>query len=357
MLVSYRLIPINQWSWSDMPPSSAIRGVTTASVTKQVTDGSPLMDSATLTVSAELGYEFKDGWYRLEAFFPDENRRIPIMTMWAYSTGDVVKGNHIEISVTGTSVLKPLEERKTLAGDFIAKKASATTKIERLMRDAQIRCPIFVHGTFELNDYYVFDYGTTYLDIIWGLLKKAGWCMQVYPDGAIHILKKPEEATYRLGRDKRNLIMPQIGRAYDKSGIPNRLKVIDRHGIEYVVENHQKGSKTSYEARGRWVDAVDTAPQQKDGESLQAYARRQMEELSTWAKVYTFDSHWIDGVYLFSLIEATLPNEGIAGKLRVTQQNIECGKHLKIGWTVGEEIKEYTTWKTVQSAKTQSPNS
>lgn len=357
MLVSYRLIPVHRRTWDDMPPAQSIRGVVSASVSKQVGSGSNLLDSATLSVSSDISYEFPEGWYRLEAAYSGEaNRRIPIATLWVYPTSDTVRGSHKVISLNGESVLKPLSERKVLSGDFVAKGASASDKVRRLLTEA-LPCPVEVRGSFTLNDYYVFDPGQTYLNIVWGLLQKADWCMQVTPDGRVIVQPKPDVPKLILGRDRKGLLKPDVSRSYDRSGIPNRLKVIDQYGQEYVVENHQPGSRTSYEARGRWIDAVDNSPQQKDGETSLAYAYRQLELLSTWAYSYTFESHWVDDVLLYDLIRATLPNEGVEGDLRVVSQSISCGAHLNVSWTVGREVKEYTAWRTNQSRLESSENS
>lgn len=358
MLVSYRLVPVNRWTWDDMPPNTAIRGVVSASVSKQAGSGSNLIDSATLSVSSDISYEFEEGWYRLEAtYLGEENRRIPIGTFYMYPVSDTVRGNHKVTSVNGTSVLTPLTERKVLSGDYVAKGASASDKVRRLINDAMPNIPVEVFGSFTLNEYYVFDPGQKYLDIVWGLLDKADWCLQITSNGTIKVKPRPDTPSLILGQDRKSLLKNDINRSYDRSAIPNRLKVIDQYGQEYVVENHQPGSKTSYEARGRWIDVVDTNPQQKDGETTPAYARRQLELASTWAYTYTFDSHWIDDVVPYDIIRATLPNEGVEGDLRVLGQTIQCGTNLSINWSVGREVKEYVAWQTNQSILESSENS
>ena len=86
---------------------------------------------------------------------------------------------------------------------------------------------------------------------------------------------------------------------------------------------------------------MDTAPQQKDGESLLTYARRQLEYESTVSYLYTYSRRWIEGLNLFDIIEATLPNDGISGELRITRQMINCEKKLLVDETAGYEIKEF----------------
>lgn len=342
MLVSYRLRPVNRWTWEDMPDAKRGWALTSASVTKEATDGACLIDSAALTVSAPLGYEFPEGWYRLQAMVSDGSgsRVIDIATLWVYPTNDVVDKGRTDISLSGTSVLAPLAEREILAGDFVAKGASAATKVKRLIEEAS-PAPVTVVGDFTLNDYYVFDPGTSYLDIVWGLLRKAGWCIQLAADGSITVREKPSISKLNLNRETRKDLLLGVRRSYDRSGIPNRLKVIDRFGTEYEVENHQDGSKTSYEWRGRWIDAVDTAPQPKDGETIQHYTRRQLELASTVSYMYDFSSHWIDGLVPFDMVQATLPNQGITGDLRVIRAQVTCGVHLKVDWSMGNEVKEF----------------
>ena len=343
MLVSYQLTPVNRWTWDDAVLSNQPWSVTSAQVTKEITDGACLIDSGTFTVSAAIGEEFVEGWYRLNARVVDddgESSRIPLATLWVYPTDDTVDHGRLSINLSGTSVLSPLVEREILTGDFVAKGASAAKKIISLIRDAS-PAPVSLIGDFTLNDYYVFDPGTSYLDIVWGLLRKAGWCMQIKPDGRIVIQEKPTTASYRLDRDAKSLLRQGVRRSYSRAGIPNRLKVIDRFGTEYVVENHQANSRTSYEARGRWIDSVDTAPQPKDDETIQHYTRRQLELASTVSYIYSYSRNWVDNLVPFDIIEAYLPNDGITGDLRITRQQITCGTSLKVDESAGYEVKEF----------------
>lgn len=345
MQMSYRLVPVNTWTWDSMPYESQPWQLVSASVTKEVQDGSPLLESGSFTISAPLGYEFYDftpGWYRLEAKAADdfESTTFPIATMWVYATSDIVDHHRRAITLVGKSVLLPLSERMMLKGDFISKGSNAIDKVLELVRDAT-PAPVSALGSFTINDYYVFDPGTKYLDTVWGLLKTAGWCIQISPDGSIVLREKPVDAKYKLSEGQRSTLRTSINRSYDRSDIPNRYKVIDRFGNEAVVENTNPDSKASYSAIGRWIDVVDTAPQQKDGESLLTYARRQLEYESTVSYLYTYSRRWIEGLNLFDIIEATLPNDGISGELRITRQMINCEKKLLVDETAGYEIKEF----------------
>lgn len=343
MLVSYTLNPVHRLTWDDTADRSKQWSLTSATITKEVTDGACLIDSATMTVSAPMGYEFPEGWYRLVANVSDSDgpSRHILGTFWVYPTNDEVRNGHLNISLSASSTLSPLAEREILAGDFVSKGASAAEKIVQLIRDAS-PAPVSMIGDFTLNDYYVFDPGTTYLDIVWGLVRKAGWCLQVKPDGRVVVREKPSTSAYVVNRTARSAIKQGLRRSFSRAGIPNRFKVIDRFGTEYTVENHQPESRTSYEARGRWIDSVDTAPQPKDGETMPVYARRQLELASTVSYLHTFSMVWVDDLVPFDMIQAMLPNDGMLGDLRITRQQITCGTKLQVDVTAGYEVKEYT---------------
>ena len=343
MLVSYTLNPVHRLTWDDTIDRHIPWSLISATITKEVMDGACLLDSATMTVSAPIGYEFPEGWYRLVANITAgfEKTRHALGTFWVYPTGDEIRNGHLVISLNASSSLTPLAEREILTGDFVSKGASAAEKVARLIREAT-PAPVSVLGDFTLNDYYVFDPGTTYLDVVWGLIRKAGWCLQLQPDGRVVVREKPETPSYIINRETRDVVKQGVRRTFNRSDIPNRLKVIDRYGGEYVVENHQAGSRTSYEARGRWIDAVDTAPQPKDGETIPAYAKRQLEQLSTVSYLHTFAMDWVDNLVPFDLVQALLPNDGLMGDLRITRQQITCGNsRLKVDVTAGYEVKEY----------------
>lgn len=344
MEISYRLIPVHPVTWSDMAYGSEVLGLTSASVTKEVTDGSPLLESGMASISVPLSYDFRPGWYRLEGLLLSDTggapTRIPISTMWMRPTGDTLNYGRAAVDLQGTSVLQPLQDRMILKGDYVAKGSNAALKVAELIRDAT-PAPVSIAGSFTIDNYYVFDPGTTYLDVVWGLLKKAGWCLQIACDGRISVMPKPATPKFNLNRSTKMSLLPGIRRTYDRGSIPNRIKVIDQNGVEVLVENHQSGSHTSYEYLGRWIDLVDTAPQQKDGESTLGYAKRQLELASTFSYMYEYGRRWIDGLLLFDMVRATLPNEGVTGELRITRQQITCGKSLSVTESSGREIKEY----------------
>lgn len=347
MLVSYRLIPIDHKTWMDQPPESSIRGFLSASITKDASSGSSLLESSSATViSSDVSYEFVPGWYRIEAVLKagedSPSTVLPLSTQWFEATGDTVDKGYCKVSLTGASVLSPLQDRKLFSGDYIHKGANAALKVAELIQDAT-NAPVTVSGSFTLDNHYVFDPGTSYLDIVWGVLRKASWCMRITPTGTIEVLPKPTAPKLTLDRSMSLRVKPGFTRSYDRMGIPNRIFVHDQWGNRITVENHQRESRRSYEKIGRWIDMVDTAPQQKDGESTLQYARRQLEEASKIVYQYSVErpKEGEDGLLLFDVARFSLPTEGLSGDVRLIRQQVDCGVHLKLAETYGYEVKEF----------------
>lgn len=342
---SFRLMRLNRSTWEDDVEVPFVDSVT---ISRDCSEDSPLMESGTYTLTAGIGSDFQEGWYRLELLLEEDGSysRYPIATQLLEATSGRIDYGHDTQTVQGRSVLYPAKKRLFEARNYVPKKTNGAEYCAYLLRQCT-PAPVTVDGKFSIDENYVFERGDSYLDSVWGLLKKAGWCIQILEDGTIGIRKKPTTPSLQLDRYARSAIMPGIGYDYDRSEVPNRYIVVDPYDNykTTVVTNTQAGSRTSYSARGGcWYDYVDEAPVHMDGESMKAYARRQLEYLSTVSKVYSYEREYVPGVYPFSVVNATLPEVDMYAELRVVSQSMTIDRTggFLVTERAGYEIKEYT---------------
>lgn len=343
--ISYRLVPVTPKSWYDRGASNAVPGVLSASVSRSIGSGATTLESASFSILGAIGDIPSEGWFRLEALLLDgASRMFPIATMRLSPTSFSISGGKVTYSLQGKSVLQPLADHKIRKGDYISKGANAAAKIGQLIREAT-PAPVSISGSFTLNEYYVLDPGASYLEAVWGTLDKAGWCMQISPDGVITVCPKPTKPRLTIDRNNKSLLKAGLSGSYSMADIPNRLTVLDWYGDTYTVVNNSPESRVSTKTRGWYVDAYDSSPQLKDGETIASYAKRRLAELSVWTEPYSYTRDWIVGnePRLFDIVRATIPTDGMDGDLRITAQQVDCsGTSLLVDETGELEHKEYT---------------
>ena len=86
------------------------------------------------------------------------------------------------------------------------------------------------------------------------------------------------------------------------------------------------------------VEEYDSNPVKINGESLQLYAERKLDEMSTVMREFSYTREFWPNIVPFSLVEATLSENGISGSLRVMSQTLNCGKGITVNEKVGQEV-------------------
>ena len=345
---SYRIMSVNRFSWAD---EAEVGGFDSATITKERSSGTPLLESGTYTFTSQIGSEFKEGWYRLEALIDEDGvyTRRAIATQKLVGASGTIDFGVDTKTVNGRSVLYPVSKRKFMARSYIPKGADAISYIGNLLR-ASTPAPVATpDGGFVVDDYYVFDRGESYLDAIWNLLDKAGWCLQIAGDGGVIIRKRPTVPVVTLTSVDHAILMPGVKYSHDRSEPPNRYILVDPYNgyKTTIVQNKQASSKTSYQARGyEWHDYVDEAPLHMSGESAKLYAKRQLEYLSTTVKEYEYERDFIADADVLPqhVVRAAMPSLAFEGDLRISSQSmtVQRGSGLTVKEKAGFEIKEYT---------------
>lgn len=319
-------------TWGDGP---SVEGVVSVSVDRSNEDDVPLLETGSMTVDAD---SLPAMWCRVYMRVDQGgSERVPMATLlFERTTAHVEKGVR-QVTANGRSVLQPAADVKMPYGAFCPAGVDGAAYAGRLISSCT-PAPVNVEGSFTLVDDYVFDIGSSNLEAAWKLVKAADWCIQVDGDGMISIRPKPTEPALDLSMANAGLLIPGVDDDFSIADVPNRYFAID-DDKRAEATNEDPDSRASYQARGRWVDVVDTSPALVDGESLEMYAQRKLAEASVVTRTYSYDREFWPGVVPFSLVKASLPAHGIEGELRVATQRLECGKGVRVTETACEEVR------------------
>lgn len=339
----WKVVSVDKDTWDD---GEEVQGVASVSVNRDATDSVPLLETASFSIDGDVSDTFEEGWYRIVLDAEQNNRyeRYAITTMLLQKANDQIMYGRSTSSVNGSSVLKPLEDRKNIGTDYryVPKGTNGAYWVMDIISIAS-PAPVSVSGVgFVVDDNVLFSPGVSYLQMVWDVLDRGKWCMMIDGEGMITVCEKPTEPSVILTSDTVRDIVPGIKRTMDFASVCNRYFAIDRSGNREVAENRDPSSQFSYETRGRWIDHVDTSPTKINGETLYSYARRRLEEESTVVQSYSYSRAYWPDVVPFSIIRANIPEYGIDGDMRVLSQSIDCSGGILVNETAGIEIKGWT---------------
>ncbi len=332
--VAFRFRRVDTSTWADASDAGPLLS---ASV-ERVRGG--LLESGSAEVARAVGEGFEPGYYRLSAVAEGRGlARSDVATLYfAGGSSSVARGSKT-VGIEGRSVLYPASVRRMLAGSYAPEGTDGAAAAARLLREC-VACPVEVEGAFTLNVPVIFDLGCSYLDAVWMLLDAGGWCMQVSGRGAVSVKPKPTAPSSLLDASAARALAPGVTSSLDYSGVPNAYLADDGRQSVRVV-NDDPESPTSTTSRGYVHDVVDTAPKPVDGETLAAYARRKLREMSTVEDVRGYTRAYEPDLRPYDVVRFSLPSQGLSGDMRITRQSLRIGR----GITVTEEAcKEVTTW-------------
>lgn len=335
---SFELRRVNPETWTS---GEAISGLLSVQVERDATDEYPLLEAGSAEIDMAVTDSFQEGYYRLEMFATQgaEMVREPIATLLMSSGNSTMDKGLQTARVEGQSVLKPAADRLMLTGTYAPKGCDGAKYAADLLRDCT-PAPVIVEGSFTLDEHAVFGAGVSYLQAAWTVLKAAGWCMQIAGDGTVMICEKPSEPTFLLDERARGQLMPGAERSFDLSEVPNRYFAVSGSDVGVAV-NDLEGSRASTITRGRYVDYVDDSPVKVNGETMTAYAKRRLSELSTVTREWSYTREFDPEIWLYDLAAGTVPDFAMSGSFRVQKQSLSCGKGITVAETLGEEVREY----------------
>lgn len=316
-------------TWADM---NELAGVLSFSVKRGCTEKVPLLETGSVTVDGDIA----SGYYRLSAITSQGVVERHDVATVLIDDANPTYGRAVTNSAACYSTLKPADDMRVVVGTYAPKGSDGAQEAARLLR----RCtpaPIRVVGGFVLSSNVVFPTNTTYLAAAWSLLDAGNFCMQISGDGSVAIMPRPTRPSLVLDRDTAGLLMPEVSPNAPTSKVPNRYYAVGGSSVAVAV-NDDPDSSVSYQARGRWVDYVDTSPILINGESLQEYAERKLREMTRVTRKVSYTREYAPEVVPFSVIRGNLPDKGLTGDMTVISQAVAVSHGIVVQETCSQEV-------------------
>ena len=319
---SWRVRRVDPASWECV---ADVAGVTSATVSRDV--GS-LMESADLSLSLGPGESVAPGWVRIEAVVEQDGGAevVPVSTVMLTEGGATFARGLRDTQAKGLSVLWPASVRHFARGTTAPKGTDGAAWVARLLASC-IDAPVAAEGGFELSDHVVFTSGQTYLDGALQVLAAAGWRLRVDGRGEVTVCAPATEPALEVTPAS---VADGIKLDADLSDVPNAYVAVDGAEVARAYDE-DPASPTSTVSRGYVVEVADTAPKRVDGESLDGYARRKLDELRTRAvRSYSWRRDFAPGIVPGDLVRARVPQASLDAVLRVSLQTLRCGSGMTL---------------------------
>lgn len=332
----WRVFKVDPDTWGD---AELVGGVSSVSVTRDADGDAPEIDSGSFEVDS--GIAFERGYYRvvMTAEQSGEIERTDVVTLLCESEGGTVNRGIDVKDVTGRSVLHPAATTRLLAGEFAPRGGDGAQYAASLLESC-IHAPVEVDGSFTLDDNYAFDFGAYALEAVWEILDAGGFCIRLDGAGRVGICPKPTEPSLMLDRANASLLDPAVSYELDCSEVPNRFTATEG-GYTAQAVNDSRESETGYPSRGYWIDGFDDSPKRVNGETLDAYAARRLEEESVVKDIRTYSREWWPGVVPFDIVRGSMANVRLDGDMRVVSQDMTLGNGI---WVAEKAAMEVRTW-------------
>lgn len=328
----WRLMRVEESTWSD---GEVVGGIESASITRTA-DGD-LLESGSLEITSE---SFEPGYYRLVLTARDnlgDFERVDVCTLLYESTGGTSNYGSDLLTIMGRSVLQPAAAACVINGAYCPAKADGAAYVGNLLGSV-ISAPIEVETSFYLNEPCVHEFGATVLESAWEVLRAGNSTIQIDGHGTVHIIRTPIEPALVLDSINARLIVPGIQHDLDLSGVPNRYIASSDYETAIAI-NASPDSPTSLVNRGYRFDFVDTSPKPIDGETLERYAQRRLEELSTVFDTRTYTREWVPDIYPSSIVRGSIESVSLDGDMRIQSQSLTCGNGITVAEKAAKEVR------------------
>lgn len=333
----FELLKIDPGTWM---PTNDVHGLYTASVNRDATDDTPLLETASITVDGNA----EDGWYRLILRARQDGIEgvDPLGTFrFSANTTSYFGSARKSMTMDGVSVLHPCSTVKCRVGEYAGKGESVGEWVLRALRDrtpAPVRIGTDVRKA--ISDWYVFDDGTKVIKSVWDVLDAAEWVLQIDGYGVITILPKPDVPKFEIGKSNYGILQPQFDRTTDRNSAPNVYR-ITKDDKEIEVINDDPNSEISVSRRGYRIEETENNPMLLDGESRENYGKRKLTEMSKGFDTWKYDREYIPGITVFDMVDCRRQDIGMVGKATIMSQKLTCDKGVKIDEKVAIEVSDY----------------
>lgn len=312
---SWSLVKVDIMTWA---ACDEMRGLLSAQVERD--SDSDLLESGSARFDSMVSEDEFYGRLYILMEQSGEVERHPVATL-LFSPGPTNGSiGFSEVEYTGRSVLSPAEDKVMLTGSYAPSGIDAAAYAASLIA-ACTPAPVSVEGSFALAQNYVFAQGTTYMEAARTLLECAGWCIRIDGNGSIAIMPKPVEPKLSLDWAHASLLGPEVS---------GDGKLEDRHNRYVAVSGDSKAivvyddpdDPASFVRRGRYVDIYDESPQPCDGESLEEYARRKLDEDVSTVGSKSYVREWWPDTTVNDIVEGSIASVGLDSAMRISKESI-----------------------------------
>lgn len=336
---TWRVFEVNPSTWAD---GALVGGITSASIERDITGDSPLVESGSIRLDRPVGEGFRERYLRLVMDATQggsASERVEVATLLCSTAAGTISRGFDELELTGRSVLYPASVRVMDLGSYAPRGVDGVAwSAERLAET--IAAPVEATGSFILDDAIVFPVGATYLEAVWSVLRAGGHVITIDGGGSVRIEQKPSGGSIPLDTVGASLLHPTLKPSMDWSDVPNRYMAI-RDGETAVAVNDDPTSPTSTVSRGYVHDVLDTSPKLVDGETLVSYCQRRLEEESTIPEGWVYSREYHPDIHPSSLVRGSSASIGFDGLLRVETQSLDCGMGIVVTEKASREVSAW----------------
>jgi len=243
---TFRVVRVDPSTWE---PSGSVVGVDEIEVSRDGTDSSPMLETASIKVTGDPSESFEPGWLRIvmDAMQDQSSESVPVATLWFEPTRGRYEKGFRDDELEGRSVLWQASEDAIGNGAWAPKGVNGARWCADQLSE-RIDAPVHVDGDgFELADNIVFDLDSTVLAAVWAVLATSGWMLAIDGRGEVHVRKRPTEPALVLDRAGSCILMPGVDygdgqRTYSREWQPDVgpyslvRAVLPQHGMEGLYE-------------------------------------------------------------------------------------------------------------------------
>ena len=327
----WRLTAVDSNTWAD---GETVANVESAKLTRTA-DGA-LLEAGSIEVT---GRDFAPGYYRLSCTAistSGDSERVDLCTM-LFSGHEAKYDYETELhTINGRSVLYPASVKLLLAGEYAPANVDGAQFVADMLKEC-LSCPIEVEASFTLNNNVVFEFGSSVLSAVWQVLDAGNCVIQIDGTGTVHIRPMPTQPVLELSAVNARLIVNGIKGEYDLSDVPNQYIAVDEFSTAIAV-NDNPDSPTSTVSRGYVQMFLDDSPTPVDGETLERYALRMLQQESTVMDARTYSREYFPGVLPYDVVSGSLSSVGLTGNMRVITQSLTCTGGILVNEKAAKEV-------------------
>lgn len=317
----FRLFAVDRKTWQDAWELPALKG---ASIERDIDD--ELIESCSIVTSEEVPC----GYVRIymEAVGGDAAREA-IATMLV-TTPDRESGAASDsCEADGYSVLKAASGRQLEPSWHLPKGSDPVAAASRLLADA---CAAPVEGATSdiITDHTVAcEDGDTALSMARHLLEATGYGISIDWMGRIKVGESMTEPVAVLDDETASIVMD--GDIDDKTDIFDAPNVfMAKKGQKCAIARNEDDSSPLSVQNAGWENWESEEVKTLNGETLQGYANRRLQELSTVKRQIEYEREWDPRIAVGCLTDDRFDSRGIRGIFKVEAQKVEIGKGVTV---------------------------